>query len=116
MFLSQHFQDFIDNIDSRFKIQFQGFEQNDAKETREAVSDELSTGKSLNEIRVENDKPKHNEKWADVPGLQNDSYRQAWLAETGMDQPAQGEEGGFGDEFGDEFGKSIKDEVVRITI
>ena len=118
MFLSQHFQNFVDNIDPRFKIVFHGFEQDDAKESREAISDELSSFKSLNEIRKENDKKEFDAKWADVPGLQNDSYRQAWMAENGMDQQGQeGEPGAdeFGDEFGD-FGKSIKEDVVRITI
>lgn len=115
MFLSQHFQDFVDNIDPKFKIVFHGFEQDDAKETREAVKSELETYKSLNDILKENDMPTSKFKFADVPGLQNESYRQAWLAETGMEQPDQGEDQGFGDEFGDEFAKSI-DEVVRIIV
>ena len=117
MFLSQHFQDFVDNIDPRFKIVFHGFEQDDAKETREAVKSDLETYKSLNDVLKENDMPTSKFKFADVPGLQNDSYRQAWLAETGMEQPNQGAEPdqGFEDEFGDEFGKSIED-IVRITV
>ena len=56
---------------------------------------------------------------SDVPGIQNPQYLQAYMAEIGQDQPP-GEDQGFGDaggdEFGDEFGKSLKDDVVRITI
>ena len=112
MFLSQHFQDYVDNIDPRFKIVFHGFEQDDAKETIDGIKTELETYKSLNEIRKENDLKEHDEDWANVPGLQSPQVLQAW---QGANQPEQGEEQGFGDEFGDEFAKSI-DEVVRITV
>ena len=115
MFLSQHFQDFIDNLDPRFKIQFQGFEQNDAEETRAARKADLETHKSLNEVRKENDEKPLDMKYADIPGLQNSEYLQAYMAEIGQDQAGEEGDQGF-DEFGGEFGKSIKDDVVRITI
>lgn len=114
MFLSQHFQDFVDNIDPRFKIVFHGFEQDDAEATLSGIKSELETYKSLNEIRKENDLKEHDEDWADVPGLQSPQVLQAWQA---ANQP-EGEPGGdqgFEDEFGDEFGKSIED-IVRITV
>ena len=116
MFLSQHFQNFVDNLDPRFKIVFQGFEQDDAKETREAMKDELATYKTLNDIAKENDSPVSEFKYADAPGIQNPQYLQAYMAEIGQDQAAEeeGPEDEFGG-FGEEFGKSIKD-VVRITI
>jgi len=112
MFLSQHFQDFVDNLDPRFKIVFHGFEQDDAEATQTGIKSELETYKSLNEIRVENDLKEHDEEWADVPGLQSPQVLQAW---QGANQPEGEEDQGFGDEFGDEFAKSI-DEIVRIKV
>ena len=120
-FLGRHYQGIIDKIDPIFKWRFIGFEQDDAKELREATSAELAANKSLNDIRLENDQEPVKFKFADVPGIQNPQYLQAYMAEVG-----QGEEGGpegepdqGPDEFDqgfDEFEKSMKDEVVTIVI
>ena len=109
VFLEQHFQNYVEELDPRFKIVFHGFEQDDAEMTLKATKSELETYKSMNEIRIENDKKEFKEDWADVPGLQSPQVLQAWQAGQ---QPEEGEEQ---DEFGDEFGKSLKD-VVRIEI
>lgn len=113
MFLKSHFQNFINEIDPRFEIVFHGFEQDDAKDTREAVSSQLSTYKSLNEIRIENDlEPMDSEEhpWADIPGLQNPQFLQAYQAGQQPEEEGTEEDDGFG------FEKSIDDDVLRITI
>ena len=121
-FLSRHYQGIIDHIDPVFKWRFIGFEQDDAKELREARTAELSSTKSLNEARLEDDEKPVPYKFADVPGLQNQSYLQAYMAEVGQGEEGgpEGEPGAEGpDEFDqgfDDFGKSIKDEVVTIVI
>lgn len=119
IFLQRHFQSYLDDINPLFKFVFHGFEQDDAKETREAISSELASFKSLNDILKENDKPESDLKFASVPGLQNPQFKELYMAEIG-----QGEEGGPEDEQGqdefdqgfDEFGKSVKDNVVTIVI
>ena len=120
-FLSRHFQNILDDIDPDFKWRFIGFEQNDAKDIREATESELGTYKSLNEIRRENDLDPVKLKYADVPGLQNPQFLQAYQAETGQEEgePDEGDQEDQEDEFDqgfDDFGKSIKDEVVTIVI
>jgi len=114
-FLERHYQNILDDIDPKFTFVFHGFEQNDAKEQRDAVKDELSTFKSLNDILRENDMPESEEPWADIPGLQNESYRQLYLDAKGGEEEGMGE---GGDEWGDDewSGKSRKDKTVRIVI
>ncbi len=112
-FLERHFQDIMDDIDDRFKFVFHGFEQDDAKETRETIASQLSSFKSLNDILKENDMPLSKEDWADIPGLQNPQYLQAYQAGKeggGEEQPPEDE---FGDEFSnEELGKSMSDNIV----
>lgn len=117
-FLERHFQNFLDHIDPDYKFVFHGFEQDDAKELREAKTTELATNKSLNEVRRENDQDPIDMKYADAVGIQNPQYLQAWMAEMGLDQPEgdQEDQQDTTDEFDDEFGKSMKDDVLTITI
>lgn len=122
-FLERHFQHYLDLLDNRFKFVFYGFEQNDAKEARETKASELASNKSLNEIRRESDQEPVKFKFADVPGLQNPQYLQAYMAEIGQgDQEGQGDQGDQGDqlsqddEFDDGFGKSLSTERVIINI
>ena len=112
-FLEQHFQNYVDEIDPRFRIVFHGFEQDDAEMTLKATKSELETYKSMNEIRRENDLKEHKEDWADVPGLQSPQVLQAW---QGANQPEEEQGGDFNDEFGgeDEFTKSL--DVVNIRV
>ena len=112
-FLEQHFQNYVDELDPRFRIVFHGFEQDDAEMTLKATKSELETYKSMNEIRRENDLKEHKEDWADIPGLQSPQVLQAW---QGANQPEEEQGGDFNDEFGgeDEFTKSL--DVVNIRV
>lgn len=115
-FLERHLQHYVNIIDPRFTIVFHGFEQDDAKETREENSSKLASYFSLNDMLRENDKPESKEPWADIPGLQNPQYLQAWQgSQTGgeEDNPEDQQDQGK-DDF--DFGKSIPEEVVRIKI
>ena len=118
-FLRRHFQNLTDEIDANFSFVFHGFEQNDAKETRETISSQLASFKSLNDILKENDMPESDMEFAKVPGLQNPQFKELYMAEIGQgDEGEQGDED-KPDEFDqgfDDFGKSIKDEVIRIVI
>lgn len=121
-FLGRHYQGIVDALDPLFKIRFIGFEQDDAKELRDATESELKTHKSVNDILRENDMPESKYKFADIPGVNSPQIVQLYMAETNQDQG--GEEGEPGadhevDEFDqgfEDFGKSIKDEVVTIVI
>jgi hypothetical protein len=117
-FLRRHFQNILDDIDPEFSFVFHGFEQDDAKELREATESELKTYKSLNEIRLENDLEPIDAKWADIPGAQNPQYVQLYQNEAGIGEEGA-PEGEPGDEFDqgfDDFEKSVKDNVVTIVI
>jgi len=131
-FLQSHFQKQLDWIDDRFMIQFYGFEQDDAKETRDTIESQLKTFKSVNDILKENDMPTSKEPWADIPGIMSPQIQQLYSAKVAAEAQAQmgGEEPEMGeDEFGGEptedfseediFGKSIKNtipEEITITI
>lgn len=110
-FLERHFQSYLDDIDSQFRFVFHGFEQDDAKEMRDAVKSELESSKSLNELRIEKDLKPVPFKFADVPGLQNPQYLQAYQAETGAEQPEEGpgDEPGQEDQGPDEFDEGFED-------
>jgi hypothetical protein len=117
-FLRRHFQNILDDIDPEFSFVFHGFEQDDAKELREATESELKTYKSLNEIRLENDLEPIDAKWADIPGAQNPQYVQLYQNEAGIGEEGA-PEGEPGDEFDqgfDDFEKSVNDNVVTIVI
>jgi len=118
-FLSRHFQGIIDDVDPIYKWRFIGFEQDDAKELREATSAELSSNKSLNDVRLENDQEPVDFKFADVPGIQNPQYLQAWMAEAGLQQEGEQDPDQNNNEFDqgfDDFEKSVKDDIVTIVI
>lgn len=118
-FLERHFQHYLDLIDPRFRFVFHGFEQDDAKQTQEKTKSDLETYKSLNEIRVENDLKKHDEPWADVPGIQNPQYLQAYNA-ANQPEEAQGEEQSddefMNDDENFDIGKSLADNRFVIKI
>jgi len=122
IFLSRHFQSMLDDIDPEFRFVFHGFEQDDAKELREAITSELSSTMSLNDMLREKDKPIMDAKlypWAEVAGMQNSEYKELYINgatsddETGQEDQQQ--EPAY-DEFDEGFGKSIKDNVLTITI
>lgn len=115
-FLERHFQNILDEVDDRFRFVFHGFEQDDAKDQRDATEMELKTYRSMNEIRRENDLDEYDADWANVPGAQNPQILQAYMASKGMSsgdqQPEQpGSQQESGDEWGD-FGKSLPDQIV----
>ena len=113
-FLESHFQHYIDILDDSFCLVFHGFEQDDAKDTREDVEAKLKTFKSLNDVRRENDMDEYDAKWANVPGLQNPQYLQAHQAEAMAEQ--EGGEEGFDEGEENFFEKSMKEKVVKIKI
>ncbi len=115
-FLERHFQSYLDEIDDRFRFVFHGFEQDDAKELREATASELASYKSLNNLLKENDMPTSKEPWADIPGMQNPQYKELYMQSIGAGEEGNGDQGNGADDFGDEFGKSIKDETIVIRI
>jgi len=124
-FLERHFQTILDEIDPQFRFVFHGFEQDDAKEMRDATKSELESSKSLNELRLEKDLKPVPFKFADVPGLQNPQYLQAYQAEVGggEEEGAPGGDPGAEDQGMDEFDqgfddfeKSMNNDIITIVI
>jgi hypothetical protein len=103
-FLERHFQDILDMIDKDFRFVFHGFQREDAKDQREAIEKSLSTIKSLNEVRKENDLEPIKDEWADIPGLQNPQYLQAYQGakQEKAEKEQQENQGAMGDEMGGE--------------
>jgi hypothetical protein len=101
-FLESHFQKILDMIDPNYRFVFRGFEQDDAKDLREAEESSLRTKKSLNEIRKENDLPEIKDEWANIPAIGNSQVYQAWaMGQQQGGEEDQGDDDSFGD-FGDE--------------
>ncbi|MDC7221621.1 MAG: hypothetical protein PQJ59_16925 [Spirochaetales bacterium] len=120
-FLERHFQSILDHIDPKFEFIFHGFEQDDAKESREGLEFELKTFKSLNEVRKEKDMDPLDPKkfpFADIPGLQNPQILQAYNATLGGEEEGgEPEEDQEDDWNSDDWGKSLEeDDVIRIVI
>ena len=122
--LEDHYNRILDEIDPEYEFVFEGFEQDDSKDKREAEDHELKTRKSINEIRAEHDEEPIKAEWADVPGLLSPQVTQVYLndknakaSEQGATGGTEGEEsGGQGEEAGGDAGggnDQVSDEDVN---
>jgi hypothetical protein len=116
-FLQGHLQRILDKVDPRYQFEFVGYEKDDLVQKGQIRESQLRTSKTIDDLRKEDGDKPFNQPWSTIPLnpyvvqlLQGSQFSHAGVeGQQEITSPYENEEE-------EEMSKSIKDDIIKITV